>query len=231
MTLTVNELARMVDLSAVRTDVPAEEIRRLAEMASRYQCVCAFPMPCYVRELADLLSYAPEVGVGGVVGFPSGANATAIKAAEARQLLADGADELDMVMNVGLLLSGRYDDVAADIRAVVDEAEETPVKVILEAHYLSDDQIRRGAELCLRAGAAFVKTSTGWTPTGATPHNISLIKSVVGDKARIKAAGGIRDLAGLVELYRRGARRFGLGLASGAKILAEAAAMPGGVEM
>jgi deoxyribose-phosphate aldolase len=178
-----------------------------------------------------MLANDPEVGVGGTVGFPSGAHAPAVKAAEARQLLADGADELDMVINVGLLLSGRCAAVEDDVRAVVEAAEWAPVKVILECHYLNDDQIRRGAELCLRAGAAFVKTGTGWTPTGATPHNISLIKSVVGEKAQIKAAGGIRDLASLVELYRCGARRFGLGLASGAKILAEAAAMPGGVEM
>jgi deoxyribose-phosphate aldolase len=231
MPLTVHELARMVDLSAVRTDVPIAEVRQLAVLARQYNCVCAFAMPCYTRELAALLADAPQVSVGGVVGFPSGAAAPAIKAAEARQQLADGADELDMVMNVGLLLSERYGGVVADIRAVVDEAEAVPVKVIIETHYLSDDQIRRAAELCLRAGAAFVKTSTGWTPTGATPHNVSLIKSVVGDKAQIKAAGGIRNLASLVELYRSGARRFGLGLASGAKILAEAAAMPGGVAM
>jgi deoxyribose-phosphate aldolase len=231
MPLTVNELARMVDLSAVRTDVPIAEVRQLAALARQYNCVCAFAMPCYTRELAAMLADAPQVRVGGTVGFPSGASTPAVKAAEARQQLADGADELDMVMNVGLLLSERYGGVVADIRAVVDAAGATPVKVILETHYLSDDQIRRGAELCLRAGAAFVKTGTGWTPTGATPHNVSLIKSVVGDKARIKAAGGIRDLASLVELYRCGARRFGLGLASGAKILAEAAALPGGVDI
>jgi deoxyribose-phosphate aldolase len=231
MPLTVNELARMVDLSAVRTDVPIAEVRQLAALARQYNCVCAFAMPCYTRELAAMLADAPQVRVGGTVGFPSGASTPAVKAAEARQQLADGADELDMVMNVGLLLSERYGGVVADIRAVVDAAGATPVKVILETHYLSDDQIRRGAELCLRAGAAFVKTGTGWTPTGATPHNISLIKSVVGEKARIKAAGGIRDLASLVELYRCGARRFGLGLASGAKILAEAAALPGGVDI
>jgi deoxyribose-phosphate aldolase len=231
MPITVSELARMVDLSAVRTDVPIDEVRQLAALARQHNCVCAFAMPCYTRELAAMLADAPRVSVGGVVGFPSGAAAPAIKAAEARQQLADGANELDMVMNVGLLLSRRYDGVVADIRAVVDAAGAAPVKVIIEAHYLGDDQIRRAAELCLRAGAAFVKTSTGWTPTGATPHNISLIKSVVGDRAQIKAAGGIRDLAGLVELYRCGARRFGLGLASGAKILAEAAAMTGGVEI
>ena len=134
-------------------------------------------------------------------------------------------------MNVGLLLSRRYDDVLADIQSVVDSAGAVPVKVIIEAHYLGDDQILRAAELCVKAGAAFVKTSTGWAPTGATPHNIALIKSVVGEKAQVKAAGGIRDLAGLVELYRSGARRFGISLASGTKILAEATAMPGGVEM
>ncbi len=231
MPLTVNELARMVDLSAVRTDVPTAEVRQLAALARQYDCVCAFAMPCYTRDLAALLADAPQVRVGGTVGFPSGASTPAIKAAEARQQLADGADELDMVMNVGLLLSQRYDGVVADIRAVVDAAGAVPVKVIIEAHYLSDDQILRSAELCLRAGAAFVKTSTGWAPTGATPHNISLIKSVVGEKARIKAAGDIRDLAGLVELYRSGARRFGISLSSGTKILAEAAAMLGGVEM
>lgn len=231
MPLTANELARMVDLSAVRTDVPIDEVRQLAALARQYNCVCAFAMPCYTRELAALLAEAPQVHVGGTVGFPSGAAATAIKAAEARRQLADGADELDMVMNVGLLLSRRYDDVLADIRTVVDAAGATPVKVIIETHYLGDDQILRAAELCLKAGAAFVKTGTGWTPTGATPHNVALIKSVVGDKAQVKAAGGIRDLAGLVALYRSGARRFGISLSSGTKILAEAAAMVGGVEM
>jgi deoxyribose-phosphate aldolase len=231
MKITAAELARMIDLSCVRTDVSSGEIARLAETARRYDCVCAFPMPCYVRELVDLLSDAPEVGVGGAVGFPSGANTTAIKVAEALQLLDDGADELDMVMNVGLLLSGRDDEVANDIRSVVEAAGNTLVKVILETHYLSDDQIRRAAELCVLAGASYVKTSTGWAPTGATAHNIGLIRSVVGERALIKAAGGIRDLATIVELYRRGARRFGVSLSSGEKILAEVAAMPEGIEI
>ena len=228
MRLTLNELARLVDVSAVRTDVALEEVRQVAEVAKRYNCVCAFVLPCYVRDLAAMLSDAPEVGVGGTIGFPSGAHATAVKVAEAKQLLADGAVEMDMVANVGFLLSGRYDDAENDIRAVVEAGEGTPVKVILEVHYLTDDLIRRGAELCVRAGAAFVKTATGWTETGATPHRISLIKSVVGNRARIKAAGGIRDLATLVELYRCGARRFGISLNSGRKILEACAALPGG---
>jgi len=225
--LTLDELARMVDLSAVRTDVTLDEVRDLAGQAMKYHCVAAFVLPCYVRRLADLLSEAPEVAVGSTVGFPSGAHTAAVKAAEARQSLADGADELDMVMNVGLLRSGSHDDVEDDIRAVVEAAEGTPVKAILEVHYLNDDQIRRGAELCVRAGAAFVKTGTGWADTGATPHNIALIKSVVGDRAGIKAAGGIRDLQTLVACYRAGATRFGISLASGARILEACAALPG----
>lgn len=228
MRLTVHDLARMIDLSAVRAEVDLAEVRELAVQAAKHRCVCVFVMPCYMSEMKALLADAPDVGLGGVVGFPSGAHATAIKAAEARGLLSEGADELDMVINVGMLRSGLCEHVASDIKAVVDAARGTPVKVILEAHYLSDDQIRRGAELCVRAGAAFVKTGTGWAPTGATAHNVALIKSVVGGAAGIKAAGGIRSLDTMVELYRRGATRFGIGLSSGVRILEECAALSGG---
>jgi len=228
MRLTVPELARMVDFSAVRTDVDLAEIHELAEQSKKYNCICAFVLPCYVAPLADLLADAPEVGTGGVVGFPSGGNTPEIKAAEARQLLDDGADELDMVINVGLLRSGRYVAVADDVRTVVDAAAGTPVKVILEAHYLTDDQICRGAELSVQSGAAFIKTGTGWAETGATAHNVALIKSVVGESAQIKAAGYVRDLDTVVELYRCGARRFGISLTSGVRIFQECASLPGG---
>ncbi|MCY3017682.1 MAG: deoxyribose-phosphate aldolase [Planctomycetota bacterium] len=228
MKLTAHDLARMMDFSAVRTDVDEAEIRELVAQAKRLHCICIFPMPCYMPLCKHLLAGCPDVGLGGVVGFPSGAVATAAKAAEARQLLAEGAVELDMVINVGMLRSGRYDYVHDDIKAVVQAAGGTPVKVILEVHYLNDDQIRKGSELCVRAGAAFVKTGTGWTETGATAHNISLIKATVGSAAKIKAAGGVRDLKTLVELYRCGATRFGISHKSGAKILDECAALPGG---
>jgi len=228
MKLTAHDLARMMDFSAVRTDVDEAEIRELVKQARRLHCICIFPMPCYMPLCKDLLVGCPDVGLGGVVGFPSGAVATATKAAEARQLLAEGAVELDMVINVGMLRSGRCDYVHDDIKAVVHAAGGTPVKVILEVHYLNDGQIRKGSELCVRAGAAFVKTGTGWTETGATAHNISLIKAAIGNAAKIKAAGGVRDLKTLVELYRCGATRFGISHKSGAKILDECAALPGG---
>ena len=232
MRLTVAQLARMIDLSAVRADVAAAEIRRLAEVAKECRCVCAFAMPCYLPELQRLLADAPDVGIGGVVGFPSGAPSTATKAAEARQQIGQGATELDMVVNVGMLLSGRDRYVEDDIRAVVEAAGSVPVKVILEVHYLSDEQIVRACEIAVRAGAAFVKTGTGWAPSGATLHNVAMMKSAVGDRAGVKAAGGVRDLDTVVEMIRRGVSRFGVGLDSGIKILQQCAERPdGAVEM
>jgi deoxyribose-phosphate aldolase len=185
-------------------------------------------MPCFLPELQRLLADAPDVGIGGVVGFPSGAPSTATKAAEAREQIGQGATELDMVINVGMLLSGRDEDVEDDIRAVVEAAGGVPVKAILEAHYLSENQIVRACELAVRAGAAFVKTGTGWAPTGATLHNVALMKATVGERAQVKAAGGVRDLDTVVKMVRRGVSRFGVGLDAGQKILQQCAALPGG---
>lgn len=226
--LNVRSLARLMDFSAVRTEVDEAEIHELVAQGMKYHCACVIPMPCHMQLCKELLAGSTDVGLGGVVGFPSGASATEIKVAKARQLLDAGAAELDMVINVGLLRSGRHERVLEDIKAVVGAAWGAPVKVILEVHYLNDDQIRKGSELCVQAGASFVKTATGWTATGATPHNVSLIKAAIGDAAGIKAAGGVRDLKTLVELYRCGATRFGISHRSGAKILDECAGLPGG---
>lgn len=223
MRLTAERLARMMDLSAVRAEVDAAEVRQLAETARKHRCVCAFVLPCFLPELKELLASSPEVGVGGVVGFPSGSHSTATKAAEARQQAAQGATELDMVINVGMLRSGRAGYVEDDIHAVVEAAGGLPVKVILEAHHLTDEQIVEGSRLAVRAGAAFVKTGTGWAPTGATHHNVGLIKSAVGTAAGVKAAGGVRDLPTVLEMVRLGATRFGVGLATGVKLLEECA--------
>jgi deoxyribose-phosphate aldolase len=231
MKLTVERLARMMDLSAVRAEVEAAEVCQLAEAAQRYRCVCAFVLPCYLPELKALLAATPEVGVGGVVGFPSGAHSTATKVAEARQQLHQGATELDMVINVGMLRSGRQQYVEDDIRAVVQAAQGLPVKVILEAHWLTDEQIVAGSRLAVRAGAAFVKTGTGWAPTGATLHNVALIKSAVGDAAQVKAAGGVRDLDTVVAMIRLGVTRFGVGLATGTKLLDACAEQSAGIDL
>jgi deoxyribose-phosphate aldolase len=227
MKLTVERLARMMDLSAVRAEVDADEVRQLAETARRWHCVCAFVLPCYLPELKAHLAGTPDVGLGAVVGFPSGAHSTATKVTEARQQLDLGATELDMVINVGMLRSGRHEYVAGDIRSVVEAARGVPVKVILEAHWLTDEQIVEGSRLAVEAGAAFVKTGTGWAPTGATLHNVQLIKSAVGDAAQVKAAGGVRDLNTVVEMIRLGVTRFGVGMATGVKLLEACAAQTG----
>lgn len=228
MTLTAQELARLIDLSSVRAECDEAEIRELAATARRLGVVCVFSLPCYTRLLTSLLADAPHIGIGGVVGFPSGAHVTSIKVAEARQLLADGATELDMVISIGLLRSGEYQAVRDDIRAVVDAAGGVPVKVILECHWLTDDQIRRASELCIEAGAAWVKTGTGWAPTGATLENLTIIRDAVAGRAGIKAAGGVRDLDTLVAMYRVGVRRFGIGTTNGIRILDDCASRPGG---
>ncbi len=126
-----------------------------------------------------------------------------------------------MTINIGMLRSGRKEFVSDDIRAVVNAANRVPVRVILENHYLTNDEIKTGCELCIKAGAAFVKTGTGWATTDVTPENITLIKSYVGDACGIKAAGGIRDLQTLLKLYELGATRFGISAKSAEKILNE----------
>ena len=219
MKMTLTELVRMMDLSAVRAESDEAEVRAMAEWARKYQCVAVFALPALSPLLCELLAGEPAVAVGGVVGFPSGGVTTATKTREAEELLGMGCRELDMVINIGLLRSGRHDEVRADIRAVVDTAGRVPVKVILECHHLTDDQIRMACRLCEEAGAAFVKTGTGWAPTGATVHNVALMKSCVGDRLKVKAAGGVRSLETLIELHRAGATRFGIGLSSAVAIL------------
>ena len=221
MTIDVTTLARMVDLSAVRADVDLAEVHRLADVCKRYQCVCAFVMPCYMTVMRRLLDDAPNVGLGGVVGFPSGAQTTTIKVQEARERRDAGASEIDMVINVGMLKSGEDVYVEDDIAAVLDIAGTVPVKTIIEAHHLSDADIKRASQIAVRAGAAFVKTGTGWAPTGATLENVKLIKEAVGNRAGVKAAGGVRDLATVLAMHALGVTRFGLGLASGVAILEE----------
>lgn len=216
------QIPRMIDISGVRTDVTMDELDRIAAAAKQYKFICAFAMPCFTKLLVQKLADEPDVMVGGVVGFPSGADTTFIKVADAKEMMSFGVDELDMVINVGALKSGRYDLVRDDIRAVVDAANGMPVKSILEIAYLTDDEIRRGAEIAVEAGVTYVKTGTGWGPKPTTVETIKLIKSTIGDAAKIKAAGGVRTLDTLLAMKEAGCSRFGIGLSSAMKIIEEA---------
>lgn len=220
MYLTSLDIAQKIDLSAVRAEDGETSIRGLVAAARKYSCHLVTILPSQTLLVKTLLQKETSDGlyiaIGGNVGFPSGGQSTRIKAAETRELVHLGCDEIDMVINIAWLLSGRDDYVLQDILGVVDTAKEivpgTLVKVILECHYLTPDLIRRGCDLCIEAGADFVKTGTGWTPTGATLENISLIKAHVGNAIQIKASGGIRDRHTLLEMHRLGATRFGIGL-------------------
>jgi deoxyribose-phosphate aldolase len=226
--LTAASIAAMIDLSAVQARDDESRIRELAARAQEIRCAVATCLPVYTPLLLELLTEAPEVGVSGNVGFPSGGHTRETKVAETRQLVAMGCREIDMVVSVGRLIGGDLAYVENEIRAVVEAAEGRPVKVILECHHLDDEQIRRGCDATVRAGAAFIKTGTGWTLTGATVARVALIRRCVGDGVAIKASGGIRDLDGLLALYRAGARRFGIGLGKERLILEQAGDGVGG---
>jgi deoxyribose-phosphate aldolase len=231
MRLGATEISRMVDVSAVKTEDSETEIRRMVATARENQCAAVFALPAWTPLAIELLEDDAMVAAGGAVGFPSGGQTTRIKVAETRELLALGCREIDMVINIGKLISGRRAEVRDDIRAVVQESSASAVKVILECHYLSEDLIRTGCDLSIEAGAAWVKTGTGLAPSGATLENIALIKRHVGDAIGVKAAGGVRGLETLVEMYRRGARRFGLSWKGALAVLERVRALgPDGVD-
>ncbi len=228
MKLTAREVARLIDISAVRTAHGEAEIRDMVDNARKYSFFAVHVLPCWLPFLRGLLESCPEVLAGAPVGFPAGAHRTDIKAAEARALVADGVQEMDMMLNVGKLRSGDRRYVLEDIRAVVQAAGEVPVKVIIEAPLLSDDQIRLACDLCVQGGAAFVKTSTGWLPGGSTLPMIRLITAHLGGAIQLKAAGGIREVQTVLAMRRLGVARFGINLRSAVQIVSEVAALPGG---
>ncbi|NLH97830.1 MAG: deoxyribose-phosphate aldolase [Clostridiaceae bacterium] len=221
MVLTVRDIAQMFDLSCVRTNSNEADIKALAENARRYDCGHVSVMQCFVPGIKELLSDRPDIKVIGNVSFPSGSDSTSVKVFQAVELRDAGCDELDMVINVGKLLSGRYREVEDDVRAVVEAADGLPVKVIIEVSCLGRKEIEMACEISIRAGAAYVKTGTGWMPGGTTTEDIKLIRSIVGDRIKIKASGGIRTLDTLLEMYRLGVTRFGVNMRSGIAILDE----------
>ncbi len=228
MKLTSYDIARMIELSAVQAAHSADHITTMVAQARKHRCVVVYPLPCWLPLARQLLDGDPDIIMGGAVGFPSGGTTTSIKVAEVRELLQLGCGELDVVINIGKLISGKDAEVLDDLRAVVDEADGRPVKVILECHYLTDDLIRKACDFSIEAGAAYVKTGTGWAPTGATLENIALIRTHVGEAVAIKASGGVRGLETLIEMYRRGATRFGVRLDIGVRIIEQVAGLPGG---
>ncbi len=220
--LDLSKIGRITDISTVRTDVTMEEVDQLIDIVKSFNCVCASPMPYVTKYVIDALADTPDTVVTGVVSFPAGADTTAMKVFTAKEMIALGCEELDMVINIGALKSGQYELVRDDIKAVVDAANGVPVKSILEICYLTDDEIKRGSELAVEAGVTFVKTGTGWGPKPTTVETVKLIKQTIGDSALIKAAGGVRDLDTMLAMVDAGCNRFGIGIRSAINIFKEA---------
>ncbi|MGE5604836.1 MAG: deoxyribose-phosphate aldolase [Bacteroidota bacterium] len=225
--MTAQDIAQMMDLSCVRTYSSESDINQLILTAQKYRCGHISVLQCFIPYVKKRLKDSPDIKLIGNVSFPSGSDSTSIKVAQAKELIQQGCDELDMVINVGKLLSGKYAEVEEDVKAVVDAAKGLPVKVIIEVPYLSDKEIEKACRISINSGAAFIKTDTGWTPRGTTCDDIKRIKAIVGDAIMIKASGGIRNLNTLVDMYKLGARRFGVNLKSGVEILNECLARNG----
>lgn len=212
------ELARLIDHTLLDPKATATAIDALCRDAQTHGLFSVCVNPCWVA-LAKQQLQGTDVRVCTVIGFPLGANTTHIKAAEAAHAIMQGADELDMVMNVGWFRSGDHDRVRDDIAAVVAAAEGRVVKVILEVALLDLDGIARASELALAGGASFVKTSTGFGPGGATVEAIQIMRRVVGPTIGVKASGGIRNAAAARAMLEAGASR--IGASASVAILAE----------
>jgi deoxyribose-phosphate aldolase len=209
--------AKLIDHTLLKAEATKEQLVKLCEEAREYGFASVCVNPVWVKTAAEELK-GSNVKVCTVIGFPLGASTAAVKAAETADAIQNGAEEVDMVLAIGLLKSGEVESVEADIRAVVEAADSKAiVKVIIETSLLTEEEKVRACELSLRAGADFVKTSTGFSTGGATVEDVALMRKVVGDKAGVKASGCIRDLNDLRAMAEAGANR--IGASSGVKIM------------
>jgi len=208
--VTAKEIAKMIDHSLLRPDMTRQEVVEGCLLAKAYDCATVCVKPCDVTIAKEVLRDC-DVLVTTVIGFPHGHHLTEVKVREAEIAIDQGCEELDLVLNVGRLKSGDLDLVEADVRAVCDASHKRGVivKVIFENAYLTDDEKKTACEICERAGADFVKTSTGYAKGGATIHDLRLMRGACSAKVRIKAAGGVRTLDGALAVRAVGCTRFG----------------------
>lgn len=207
--VTSAEIAKMIDHTLLKPEATKEQIITLCREAAEYKFKTVCVNPSWVETCAQELKNT-EVGIATVIGFPLGATSTFAKVAETRDVIALGATEIDMVINIGALKSGDDETVKNDIASVVQAANnQVVVKVIIETGFLSDDEKKKVCRLAKEAGADFVKTSTGFGPGKATPGDIALMREAVGPDMGVKASAGVRDFETAKELINAGATRIG----------------------
>ena len=210
MDYTYEQIAKMIDHSLLNPTLTVAELERGLQVALDYDVASVCIMPYYLKRCAEVLA-GSTVKASTTIGFPHGGHTTAVKVAEAKRALTDGGEELDMVVNISQVLSGDWDAVRADIRAVIDvtHAAGQKVKVIFENCYLDDAQKIRLCEICGELGADWVKTSTGYGTGGATDADLILMRKHSPARVQVKAAGGVRTLDRLLEVRALGVTRSG----------------------
>lgn len=211
-------IASMIDHTLLKANATKDEVMKLLEEAREYKFASVCINPTWVKTAAEFLKDTPEVKVCTVIGFPLGATTPEVKAFETINAIENGADEVDMVINIGALKDKQYDLVEKDIKAVVDAAKgKALTKVIIETCLLTDEEKIKVCELAVKAGADFVKTSTGFSTGGATAADVALMRKTVGPEVGVKASGGVRNLEDAQAVIAAGANR--IGASSGVKIM------------
>ncbi|WP_110590305.1 deoxyribose-phosphate aldolase [Microbacterium suaedae] len=216
--LTEKQVAQAIDHAILKPDFTRADVDRELDIAAEWNVFSVCVRPSDIAYAVRRLD-GTGVAVGTVIGFPHGTTSTAAKVAELRQAKDDGASEFDMVVHIGGLLGGEDARVVDDIRAVVEAADGSVSKVILETSFLNDEQIARGSRLTEQGGATFVKTSTGFAGGGATVEHVSLMRATVSEAVQVKASGGVRGLESAAAMLSAGATR--LGTSASATILGE----------
>lgn len=214
------EAARMIDISTVRTHHSIRDIREVVEIAKKYKFINVHALPCWVKDLSELLKDEPDIYVGAPVGFPGGAHRTEVKLLEAKYLVEDGAQEIDVVMNIGKLKNKDYDYVLDELKTIISSMpKEVLKKVIIEMNCLTDDEVKKACELVIRSGADFLKTGTGWVPGKVDLARVKMIKDLTAGKVKVKVAGGIRTREEFDAMVAMGVERFGINTKSALEIV------------
>lgn len=218
--MTATDAARLIDISAVRTQHTLSDIESVVEIAKKYRFINVHTLPAWTRTLRDMLAGEEDIFVGAPVGFPGGGHRTETKILEARLLVEDGVQEMDVVMNVGRFKNREYGYVLDELEAVLAVApDHVLTKVILEINCLTDEEMLRACELVMESGADFIKTGTGWVPGGANIDRIAKIKKATHGRIKLKAAGGIRTREEFDALLELGVERFGINTQSALEIV------------
>ena len=209
-------IAKYIDHTVLKPIAQRKDIEQLCKEAKEYNFASVCVNPCWVSYASNLLK-GSSVKVCTVIGFPLGANDSGVKAFEAKTAIEQGAEEVDMVINIGALKAGEYDIVRNDIEAVRKASQGKILKVIIETSYLTDEEKQKVCKICADVGADFVKTSTGFSSSGATAQDVALMAKAAGEKVKVKASGGIRTREDALKMIEAGASR--LGTSSGIKIV------------